>query len=185
MRVIDNSAVRASRWLAARAVAGPARRCSHRSGAARADGGGARLRGQPARRLGGGGARALHGRRDLRRPRAVSTAASTGDRRVSGVFERVRPWTAAEPRATSAPRRVRGDARPPPAHPGGQDGAGRPRPRRQRRRVAFADLGFDVDLGPLFSDARRSGAPGRRKRRPRGRRQHARGRPPDPRPGPD
>jgi methylmalonyl-CoA mutase cobalamin-binding domain/chain len=40
---------------------------------------------------------------------------------------------------------------PPAAHPGGQDGPGRPRPRAAKViATAFADLGFDVDIGPLF-----------------------------------
>ena len=42
--------------------------------------------------------------------------------------------------------------RPAAAHPGRQDGPGRPRPRAEGDRVsAFADLGFDVDIGPLFA----------------------------------
>ncbi len=47
---------------------------------------------------------------------------------------------------------VRRRGRPPPAHPGRQDGAGRPRPRPEGDRApAFADIGFDVDVGSLFS----------------------------------
>jgi methylmalonyl-CoA mutase len=44
--------------------------------------------------------------------------------------------------------------------------------------TAFADLGFDVDIGPAVPDARRSRAPGRRERRAHHRRQLARRRPP-------
>ena len=48
---------------------------------------------------------------------------------------------------------------------------------------AFADLGFDVDIGPLFATPE-GGAPSSRRRRPRARRILARGRPPDSRAGP-
>ena len=36
------------------------------------------------------------------------------------------------------------------AHAGRQIGPGRPRPRREAIAIAFADIGFDVDIGPLF-----------------------------------
>ncbi len=49
--------------------------------------------------------------------------------------------------------------------------------------TAFADIGFDVDIGALVPDARGGGARGDRERRPRGRRQHARRRPQGPGPG--
>ena len=45
--------------------------------------------------------------------------------------------------------------------------------------TAFADLGFDVDIGPLFQTARGVRAPGDRERRARGGRQHAGRRPQD------
>jgi methylmalonyl-CoA mutase len=44
---------------------------------------------------------------------------------------------------------------------------------------AFADLGFDVDIGPLCSHSGRDGAAGRRKRCPHRRCQFTRGRPSD------
>ena len=44
---------------------------------------------------------------------------------------------------------------------------------------AFADLGFDVDIGPLFATPERSGAAGGRERRAHRRRLVAGGRPPD------
>ena len=45
--------------------------------------------------------------------------------------------------------------------------------------TAFADLGFDVDIGPLFQTPGRGRAPGHRERRPRDRRLDARRRPQD------
>ena len=45
---------------------------------------------------------------------------------------------------------------------------------------AFADLGFDVDIGPLFATPGGSGAPGDRERRAHHRRVVAGGRPPHP-----
>ena len=45
--------------------------------------------------------------------------------------------------------------------------------------TAFADLGFDVDIGAAVPDARGMCAPGDRERRACGRRQHARRRPQD------
>ena len=48
---------------------------------------------------------------------------------------------------------------------------------------AFADLGFDVDIGPLFATPARGGAPGGRERRAHRRRLVARRRPPDARAG--
>ncbi len=45
--------------------------------------------------------------------------------------------------------------------------------------TAFADLGFDVDVGPLFQTPEEVGAPGGRERRARRRRQLAGRRPPD------
>lgn len=37
------------------------------------------------------------------------------------------------------------------AHPGREDGSGRSRSRPEGDRTAFADIGFDVDVGSLFS----------------------------------
>ena len=46
--------------------------------------------------------------------------------------------------------------------------------------TAFADLGFDVDIGPLFQTPEEAAAPGGRERRPCGRRLEPGGRPQDP-----
>ncbi len=49
-----------------------------------------------------------------------------------------------------ASREVRGGRRPTAAHPG-RRGSGRPRSWAEGHREAFADIGFDVDVGSLFS----------------------------------
>jgi hypothetical protein len=76
-------------------------------------------------------------------------------------------------------RGLRGERGPPPrilVAKMGQDGHDRG---QKVIASAFADLGFDVDIGPLFADARRGRAAGGRERRPHRRRLLARRRPPD------
>jgi len=62
-------------------------------------------------------------------------------------------------------RGVRRQRRPPPAHPGRQDGPGRPRPRPEGDCQRVRGLGFDVDIGPLFATPDEARAPGGGERR--------------------
>ena len=70
---------------------------------------------------------------------------------ISGVYRREVGMHGCRRSGAQAGRPVRGRRRPPAAHPGRQDRPGRPRPRPEGDRPAFADLGFDVDIGPLFA----------------------------------
>lgn len=54
-------------------------------------------------------------------------------------------------RCACGDRPLRGRARAPTPDPGGQGRAGRSRPGQKVIATAFADLGFDVDVGPLFA----------------------------------
>ena len=71
-------------------------------------------------------------------------------------------------------RSLRGERRPPPAHPGRQDRPGRPRPRPEGDRVRLCRPRFRRRYRSAVRDARRSRAPGDRERRSHPRRVVAR-----------
>ena len=122
-------------------------------------------RGQPARAVDRGGARARHGRRDLRRagegvrppPRARS-AAITGV--YGGAYAGRRGLRDAIQREVDGVRRERG---PPAADAGRQAGPGRPRPRRQGDRDRLRRPRLRRRHRPAVPDAR-GGARARRSR---------------------
>ena len=76
-------------------------------------------------------------------------------------------------------RGVRQGRRAPAAHPGRQDGPGRPRPRAEGDRLRVCRSGLRRRHRPAVCHARRGRAPGGRERRARHRRVLARRRPPD------
>ena len=91
----------------------------------------------------GDGRRDLRGRREgVRPPRrpSVRSLVSTPRRRVRGH---------AIDDARGSPTASRPSTRAPTPDPGRQDGPGRPRPGQKVIATAFADLGFDVDVGPV------------------------------------
>ena len=103
-------------------------------------------------------------------------------RTISGVFrdeaaqrQRRRP---ARPAGHRGHRGVRAGGRPPPAHPGRQDGPGRPRPRPEGRRQRVRRHGLRRRRGPAVQHARGGRPAGRRRRRAPGRRELARSRSP-------
>ena len=82
-------------------------------------------------------------------------------------------------------RAVRAGRRPPPAHPGRQDGARRPRPRPEGRGQRLRRHGLRRRRRPAVQHPRGGRPAGRRRRRPPGRRELARSRPPVPRARPE
>ena len=72
--------------------------------------------------------------------------------------------------------------RPPPPHAGGQNGPGRPRPRRQNHRHQLRRCGLRRRPRPPLPNPRRSSPPGRRQRRARRGREQPRRRPQNPAP---
>ena len=98
---------------------------------------GALGRGQPARAGGRGGARQGHGRRDLRRHgEGVGPPPRRDARRLGRLHGGGRSHEQGRGSGAAHVRGVRRQRRPPPAHPGRQDGPGRPRPRAEGDRSA-------------------------------------------------
>ena len=110
-----------------------------------------------------------HGGGDLRRPReGVRAARGRNPYHFRGLPRRDRKGDQHSVR-NRARRKVRRGRRPPAAHPGGQDGPGRPRPRPEgdRNRVRGHRVRRRRRIAVLH--ARGGGAPGRRQRRARDR----------------
>ena len=138
--------------------------------------GGHRCR-QPAGAGGRGGARQGHGGRDLRRHGA---GVGPSPRRDAGRLGRLHGGGRSheqgrEPGAEHV-RGVRRQRRPAPAHPGRQDGPGRPRPRPEGDRVRVRRSGLRCRHRPAVRHARRGRAPGGGERRAHPRRIVAGGR---------
>ena len=187
---VDNSAVRAEQIAKLRAAARRARpgRVRRRAGRADRRRAGARRRrprgdepdAQPARAGDRRGPGAGDGRRDQRRAggrcsagtrrRSVRSAVCTAPRsaRRPSVGRGARRWSSGSPRREGRRPRIL-------VAKMGQDGHDRG---QKVIATAFADLGFDVDVGPLFQTPERGRAPGRRDRRARRRRVDARRRSP-------
>ena len=86
-----------------------------------------------------------------------------------GLPRRSREGAATSASAPRTGREVRRGRRPPAAHPGRQDGPGRPRPRAEGDRHRVRRHRFRRRRGLAVLHARRGGPPGRRQRRARGR----------------
>ena len=136
---------------------------------------------QPAGAGGRGGARQGHGRRDLRRPGEGVGPASRRVARPCPASTRRRQASHEQGCRSRAPhgRGVRRQRRPAAAHPGRQDGPGRPRPRPEGDRLRLRRPGLRRRHRPAVPDARRDRAPGGRERRAHRRRVLAGRRPPD------
>ena len=93
-------------------------------------------------------------------------------RSISGVYSAESQMDKEFQNARQHGRRVRQSGRPPPANPGGQDGAGRPRPRRQGHLHGVRRPRLRRRYRTALPDAARGGASRRRKRRSRARRLH-------------
>ena len=84
---------------------------------------------------------------------------------ISGVYKREVGMSDARRARAEAGRRVRGERRPPAAHPGRQDRPGRPRPRAEGDRLRLRRSRLRRRHRPAVRDAGRSRAPGGRERR--------------------
>ena len=93
---------------------------------------------------------------------------------ISGVYKREVGMTDAVERVREARRRIRGERRPPAAHPGRQDRPGRPRPRPEGDRLGLRRSRLRRRYRPAVRDAGGSRAPGGRERRAHPRRLLAR-----------
>ena len=177
-----------SKWITARcarASCGAWRKCARR---ATAGSGGAGAGGSDAR--GGNAAKAIcwswRFRRRARGPRwgrfrRRSRKCSGGTRPSTEpspacTRRRARAIRSSARRASMAEEFAR-ERRAPAAHPGGEDGAGRARPRRQGDRHGVRRSGLRRGRGAAVPDAARSGAHGGGERRPRARRLEPGGRP--------
>ena len=142
-------------------------------------------RGQPARAGGGRGAGQGHGGRNLRRHgEGVGPAPGRRARGLGRVQHGGRRHGPGGGAGAAHVRRLRGGRRPPPAHPGGQDGPGRPRPRPEGDRLRLRRLGLRRGPRAAVRHPRRGGAPGGGERRAHHRRVVAGGGTSDPGAGP-
>ena len=173
----------------------PDRQAAAPQGRARSEGGrrgargphrdGALGRGQPAGAGGRGGAGQGHGRRDLRRHGAgVGPSPRRDARRVGRLLGGGRSHEQGRGSGAAHVRGVRRQRRPAAAHPGRQDGPGRPRPRPEGDRLGLCRPRLRRRHRPAVRHARRGRAPGGGERRAHPRRVVAGGRPPDPGAGP-
>ena len=117
---------------------------------------------------------------DAARKRATLGEISTALEKVWGRYQAVdahhfrrvlggeQAWTRTFRRRRQMADEFAASRRPPPAHPGGQDGTGRPRSRLQGDRHRIRRPGLRRGYRSAVPDSARSGAPRRRERRARG-----------------